>query len=222
MIQIEHKHPLLTRWTHWINFPILSIMIWSGLLIYWAYPAYHINAGPHRLVQFFPSWFYSLLHLDHRLADGMAIHFVIALLFILNGILYVSFALFSGQWRTVVPDRHSLVDAWCVFLHDLGLRPSAPTQAKYNGAQKIAYTSIILMGAGSTVTGFAIYRPVQLAWLTHALGGYQMARLEHFSLTIGFVLFFVVHVLQVVRTGYGNFRSMVAGWEISKQEVPHA
>jgi hypothetical protein len=28
------------RWFRWINFPLLEIMIWSGLLIYWAYPVY--------------------------------------------------------------------------------------------------------------------------------------------------------------------------------------
>src|SRR5580704_16455695 len=30
------KHPLAIRWFHWINFPVLSIMVWSGLLIFYA------------------------------------------------------------------------------------------------------------------------------------------------------------------------------------------
>ena len=34
-IRLERKHPLAIRWMHWINFPILFTMIWSGLLIYW-------------------------------------------------------------------------------------------------------------------------------------------------------------------------------------------
>ena len=33
MISIERKHHLTIRWTHWINFPVLFIMFWSGLLI---------------------------------------------------------------------------------------------------------------------------------------------------------------------------------------------
>jgi hypothetical protein len=37
---IKEKHPLLMRWTHWVNFPILTIMIWSGMLIYWANDTY--------------------------------------------------------------------------------------------------------------------------------------------------------------------------------------
>jgi len=48
---------------------------------------------------------------------------------------------------------------------------------------------VILMGAGSLVTGVAIYKPVQFAWLTALLGGYQWARWEHFWLAAGYVLF---------------------------------
>ena len=35
MKKIVPKHPLAIRWMHWINFPVLFTMIWSGLLIYW-------------------------------------------------------------------------------------------------------------------------------------------------------------------------------------------
>ena len=29
-------HPLAIRWFHWINFPVLAIMVWSGILIFFA------------------------------------------------------------------------------------------------------------------------------------------------------------------------------------------
>jgi thiosulfate reductase cytochrome b subunit len=51
-------------------------------------------------------------------------------------------------------------------------------------------TAIIFMGMGSVLTGLAIYKPVQFSWATFLCGGYQAARLEHFMLTIGYVLFF--------------------------------
>jgi len=35
-IRVEYKHSLATRWMHWINFPLLFVMIYSGILIYWA------------------------------------------------------------------------------------------------------------------------------------------------------------------------------------------
>jgi thiosulfate reductase cytochrome b subunit len=73
---------------------------------------------------------------------------------------------------------------------------------------------IILMGLTSVVTGLAIYKPVQLAWLTRLVGGYERARWEHFWLAAGYVLFFLIHVMQVVRAGWNNFRAMVTGYEI--------
>ncbi len=73
------------------------------------------------------------------------------------------------------------------------------------------------MGAGSLLTGLAIYKPVQLAWLTTLLGGYPFARLEHFALTVGYGLFFMIHITQVVRAGWNNFRAMVIGVELTAE-----
>jgi thiosulfate reductase cytochrome b subunit len=61
-----------------------------------------------------------------------------------------------------------------------------------------------------------------LAWLTNLLGGYAWARAEHFALTVGYVLFFVVHIAQVIRAGWNNFRAMVTGHELVRvQEQSH-
>ena len=103
-------------------------------------------------------------------------------------------------------------------MHDLHLRKDKPLQGRYNAAQKIAYTMVILMGLGSLLTGLAIYKPVQFHWITAILGGYEWARAEHFILNIGFILFFVVHILQVIKTGWSNFQGMITGFEIKKDE----
>lgn len=34
------KHPLAIRWFHWINFPTILVMVWSGVLILWANDVY--------------------------------------------------------------------------------------------------------------------------------------------------------------------------------------
>ena len=47
------------RWTHWVNFPILTIMIWSGMLIYWANDEYTVTLFGHTYVRFFPDWYYN-------------------------------------------------------------------------------------------------------------------------------------------------------------------
>jgi thiosulfate reductase cytochrome b subunit len=216
MKQIVEKHSLAIRWFHWINFPVLSLMIWSGIWIYWANDVYRLGWGDTTVFKFFPKSFYDAFHIDHKLAQGMAWHFVLMWVFFLNGLLYVLYTLFSGEWRQLLPNRSSFKEAIHVVLHDLGLRKQAPPVRKYNGAQQIAYTSVILMGVGSLLSGLAIYKPVQFAWLTALHGGYESARVIHFVLTIGYVLFFLVHVAQVVRAGWNNFRSMVAGFEIKE------
>jgi thiosulfate reductase cytochrome b subunit len=220
MLYIRNKHQFFARWTHWVNFPILFVMIWSGLQIYWAYSVYRIGLGDFTLFHFFPKSFYSALSLDHSLAQGMDWHFYFMWLFAINGFVYVLFTILTGHWREMIPRKDAFRDALLVTLYDLGLRKQLPPQGKYNAAQQIAYSAIILMGAGSLVTGLAIYRPVQLYWLTSLLGGYQWARMEHFALTIGYVLFFFIHVAQVVRAGWNNFHSMVAGYEIVPTATP--
>lgn len=216
--RLEHKHPRAIRWLHWINFPLLAIMIWSGMLIYWAYDAYRIGAGGITIFHFFPQWFYNAFHISHRLAEGMAWHFAFMWLFALNGIAYVIYTIVSGEWRYLAPNRQSFREAIQVTLYDLRLTKTPPPSKKFNGAQQIAYTSIILMGAGSILTGLAIYKPVQFAWITTMLGGYRAARVEHFLLTIGYVLFFVVHVAQVIRAGWNNMRSMITGFEVVRAD----
>nr|ACN58824.1 thiosulfate reductase cytochrome B subunit [uncultured bacterium BLR12] len=211
---IKEKHPLLIRWTHWINFPILTIMIWSGLLIYWANDEYSVTLFGYTFVKFFPQWFYDKLNIPFRLAEGMAFHFFFMWLFTINGLLYISYTVFSGAWRQLFPNRHSFREAWLVLLHDLHIRKTIPPQDKYNAAQRIAYSLIILMGFGSILTGLAIYKPVQLYWLTWICGGYHFARILHFAFTIGYILFFVVHVFQVMLAGWDNFRSVVAGFVV--------
>jgi len=214
MKRVVKKHPLAIRWFHWLNFPILAVMIWSGMLIYWSNDVYRLGWGNTTLLKFFPDSFYKALHIPYRLAEGMSLHFVFMWLFAINGFIYVLYIIFSGEWRLIVPNKNSLRESWLVVLHDLHFRKGLPPQTKYNAAQRIAYTGIILMGIGSLLTGLAIYKPVQFHLLVAMLGGYEWARIEHFILTILFTLFFVVHVIQVIIAGWNNFRSMITGLDV--------
>ena len=228
-IRLEKKHPLAIRWMHWINFPVLFTMIWSGLLIYWndsdnayqhPHAVYRVGIGSLTLVRLFPPWFWKAINAPYRVTEGLGYHFFFMWLFAINGILYVTYLAVSGEWRLMVPDRKSLTEAIQVSLVDLHLRKGLPVQKKYNGAQKIAYTTVVLMGLGSLVTGLAIYKPTQAHWLTTLLGGYEMARWEHFWLTMGFVGFFLIHVVQVMLAGWNNFRAMVSGYEFKSVNEP--
>lgn len=212
--QLEKKHPLAVRWMHWINFPLLTMMIWSGLLIYWANQVYGIRLFGYELFHFFPPWFYDMLGVPQRLAEGLQLHLFFMWFFAINGVIYVIYTVLSGEWRALLPIPASLKRAPLVALHDAHIVKQKPPQGKYNDAQRIAYTGVIAMGAGSVLSGLAIYKPLQLAWLTSLLGGYEWARWEHFWLMVLFVLFFAVHVVQVALAGWSNFRSMITGYDI--------
>jgi len=228
-IRLERKHPLAIRWMHWVNFPVLFTMIWSGILIYWndsdnayrhPHAIYRVGIGKLTLLRLFPEWVYRQMNVPYHVTEGLGYHFFFMWIFAPNGIAYVLFLALSGEWRFLVPERRSLRDAIQVTLVDLHLRKGLPEQTKYNGAQRIAYTSVILMGAGMLVTGLAIYKPTLLHWLTSLLGGYEMARWLHFWITMSFLAFFMVHVGQVVLAGWNNFRAMVSGREIQSTDDP--
>ena len=189
-------------------------MIWSGILIYWANPAYSIKIAGYELFHFFPDWFYDTLGIPFRLAEGLQLHFFFMWLFAVNGVIYIIYTIVSGEWRALLPLPGSFRRAPLVALHDAHIMKKLPPQGKYNDAQRIAYTGVIFMGAASTLTGLAIYKPTQLSWLTSFLGGYEWARFEHFWLMVLFVLFFVVHVIQVALAGWANFRSMITGYDV--------
>ncbi len=193
-------------------------MIWSGVLIYWANDVYRLGWGDKTILKFFPDSFNKALHIPFKLAEGMAFHFVFMWAFLLNGFFYVLYTVISGEWRYLMPDKNSFGEAWQVILHDLHIKKYTPPQLKYNAAQRIAYTSIIIMGFGSIITGIAIYKPIQFGWLCAICGGYEAARIEHFILMIGYVFFFVVHIIQVILAGWNNFRGMVAGFDVEEVE----
>ncbi|MBC7370517.1 MAG: cytochrome b/b6 domain-containing protein, partial [Bdellovibrionaceae bacterium] len=141
---IYKKHSLAIRWIHWINFPLVMLMILSGIMIYWANRVY---------TPFIPNDFYEYIGISQRLSLGMGLHFFFMWFFALNGVAYVLYLIFSGEWRELVPNLKNFKDAILVTLHDLGLKKTLPMQSKFNGAQKIAYCSVLLMGILQIMTG---------------------------------------------------------------------
>jgi Ni,Fe-hydrogenase I cytochrome b subunit len=91
------------------------------------------------------------------------------------------------------------------------LRREHPPQGKHNPLQKLAYTSIYLFGVLSVLTGFAIYKPVQLGWLTALFGGFQGARWWHNLMVWIFVGFTIVHVVLVFAVDPASLRAMLTG-----------
>jgi thiosulfate reductase cytochrome b subunit len=204
-MKIIEKHSLWLRFVHWFNVPLVLLMIWSGLLIYWANSIYP---------GFFPDWFFELFALKYKLAEGIATHFFVAWLFIINGFVYLVALAISSHWRELVPTKSSMRLLLPTILHDLGFGEAVPQAGKFNSAQRFAYTGVILLVLLEVLSGFAIFKPVQLSWLTDCFGGYKGARLVHFIVMITLCGFILMHLLQVIRAGWNNFRAMVAGFEV--------
>ncbi len=223
MVAAREVHPRAIRWMHWINFPVLLVMVWSGLRIYWANDVYAAGIGGWQWFAFFPEGFYEALGLERRLARGIAFHLSFGWILVVNGVAYLTYLVVRREWRHIVPDRADLRDALRVVAHEVRLATGeAPPHGRYNAAQKIAYTTVLAMGVLIVATGFAIYKPTQLSWLTGLFGGYETARLIHFWTTIGLSLFFAVHLVQVVRAGWANFASMVTGFDYRPVDPPVA
>jgi thiosulfate reductase cytochrome b subunit len=155
------------------------------------------------------------------LALALRLHWLCAYLFMLNGMVYLAGLFMGGGWRSLLPRRTDLFDAFRMFRYYLGvpfaklirrkwLHPRFNT--KYNALQRAAYFSIPVAGFLSVTTGWAIHKPMQLHWLAALFGGYNAARVWHFWLMWVYILFVVPHVILVFADGWDTLRSMIVGW----------
>ena len=119
-IKLDRKHPLAIRWMHWINFPVLFTMIWSGLLIYWndsdnayqhPHEVYRIGLGSLTLFRFFPEWFYKALDVPYHVTKGLGVPLLLHVDVCDQWDCYVLYLAVSGEWRFLVPTLKSWQEA---------------------------------------------------------------------------------------------------------------
>ena len=116
----------------------------------------------------------------------------------LNGLFYLSYFVLSGEWRRRMfrPWRDAN-GAVAQFLYYLRMRRTPPPKDFYNGLQRFAYTSVIIFGLVMVLSGLAIYKPVQLHFLTLLFGGYDGARVVHLAGLCLFTMFLAAHLVLV-------------------------
>jgi thiosulfate reductase cytochrome b subunit len=209
---LVRRHHWLVRVTHWANTVLLAGMIASGLQIYNAFAHFGPRGGPFYPNPFDGSRMPHWATLGGWLAGGLAWHFALAWPFVLTGIAYLLYLAFSGEWRSLLFRPSDVPRAVAMQLYYLRLRKDHPPQGKHNALQKAAYTAIVLLGALSVATGFAIYKPAQLSWLTALFGGYELARYWHFWAVFLFLAFTLVHVALVLLVDPASLRAMITGW----------
>ena len=187
----EQKHPLTRRIFHWVIALSILAMIGSGWRIYNASPIFPFT---------FPEWITlggdvqtSLArHGDPGVASAIAWHFAAMWTLLVSYLLFLLAGIVTGHFRRdflpvgpVSIMRDFVAAATFRLEHRLG---------EYNAVQKAAYLGVLTLVAIMILSGIAIWKPGQTYPLELLFGGFQGARLVHFIVMVGIVLFILVHV----------------------------
>lgn len=177
-------HPAWVRVTHWLNALAAIVMMLSGWRIYDASPIFPAFMFP-------PS-----LTLGGWLGGALQWHFAAMWLLVFNGLVYLALNLATGRFwhkflplspRAIVGD---LVAALTGKLSHADLR-------QYNAVQKCAYLFVTGDLIVLVLSGLAIWKSVQFPLLRELMGGYDTARIVHFTAMSLMAAFIVVHVAMV-------------------------
>ena len=173
----------------------------------------------------FPWW---LTIPDNRwLSMARSWHFFFAWILILNGLAYLVWSLGSRHLtRDLAPDGRDLRSIPQSIRDHLRFRhPTGEAAKRYNVLQKIAYLTVIfvlvplviLMGLAMSPRADAIWP----GWVD-LFGGRQSARTIHFIAAWTIVAFVLIHVFEVVVSGFWNhLRSMITGRYRVPSEAGH-
>jgi len=151
-------------------------------------------------------------------------HFFFAWIFVINGVLYLLYTIFSRHLkRDLVPTRDELRNIGRSIVDHLKFRHATGAAAtRYNVLQSLTYLIVIFGLLPLVVIAGLAMSPridaVFTGWVD-LLGGRQSARTLHFLAAFGLLLFVVVHVAEVFIAGVWNeMRSMITGWYAVPEE----
>ena len=150
---------------------------------------------------------------------GRSLHFLAAWCLVVPGAIYLLAGISGGHFRShIVPRRKELAPTlfWQDIVDHLRLRiPPASGGPHYGLLQKCAYSLVVFVAAPLIVlTGLTMSPAVTAAFplLLQVFGGYQSARTIHFFAFAALLLFVVVHLMMVVKSGFrSHMRAMTVG-----------
>ncbi|MCO1600161.1 Ni/Fe-hydrogenase, b-type cytochrome subunit [Desulfosporosinus nitroreducens] len=185
--QLDLDHPLFQRISHWIN---LINFLFLGITGWFIHSPY--QGMPMSLVR--------------------NLHFIFMYLLIINGIVrfYYSFFGKHKDYDTFFFNSQDLKTTWPQIKYYLFLGKH-PKTGKYNPLQKMAYIALPIMAVVQAVTGFILYKPVQLASLADSFGGLAAVRGFHYLLMWLFIAVIAVHLYLVFTAAYEQFLFMFFG-----------
>jgi thiosulfate reductase cytochrome b subunit len=181
-IQGRHVRSGAERLVHWGQALAIMVLIASGWEIYNAHPIYPPE---------FPDW----ATLGTDLTTALLWHFAAMWLLFVCFTAWVIRRVLLQRGVPLVPvtPRGVVHDIRAAFRgrlpHDLSV---------YNQVQRALYLTVSLAIAFAIVTGFALWKPVQLSWLTGTLGGFDLVRQLHFSAMAAIATFLILHVVMAL------------------------
>ena len=150
---------------------------------------------------------------------GRSLHFLAAWFLVLTGAVYFLAGVFTGHFRRhLVPRPAELTPRqfWRDVREHARLRIRAATGGpQYGLLQKCAYFAIVFLALPLVVvTGLSMSPAITAAFpfLLGLFGGFQSARTIHFFAFVALVLFVLVHVGMVIKSGFKRqMRGMTFG-----------
>jgi thiosulfate reductase cytochrome b subunit len=150
---------------------------------------------------------------------GRSLHFLSAWFLVITGLVYLLAGIFTGYFRKNLSPRTRELRLH-LFWHDLinHFRRTfhAPADGpKYGLLQKYSYMAVIfLLLPLIAMTGLTMSPAITAAYpfLTKMFFGAQSARTIHFFASVALVLFVMVHVVMIIRSGFKQqIRAMTIG-----------
>jgi len=167
-------------------------------------------------IRAYPAWL--TLPASRNLALGRRWHFLMAWIFVVNGLVYLVSNLINGHFkRDLAPTREQIRPrhVWKDIVDHIRLKHPVGEDAKhYNVLQKLAYVGVIALIILMVLTGLTMSPGMDALFpvLLNLFGGRQSARTLHWICANLIVLFVIVHVVEVFIAGvFNEVGSMITG-----------
>jgi len=149
---------------------------------------------------------------------GRSLHFLAAWFLVVTGAVYLLAGVFTGHFRRhIVPRPKELgPPLWLDVLNHVRMRIRTATGGPHYGLlQKCTYFLVVFIVFPLIVTtGLAMSPAITAAYplLLRIFGGFQSARTIHFFAFVLLILFLLVHVLMIIKSGFKRqMRAMTIG-----------
>lgn len=222
-------HSISVRICHWINLVASVYLVVSGIHIlldfpelYWGHTGYRGYPALFKLADWGLSWDAAGKLGDRRW--GRNYHITFAWVFLINGLIYVGWNLYTRHFRNrMMPSREEMTAARLrteVADHVRWRWRRHGSSGEYGVLQKMSYLLLIFVFMPFMIMSGVAQSPgytAAMPWLLDLFGGRQSARTLHTIGTVVLVLFVIVHLLEIVAAGFfSRVRSMITGQEPSR------